>query len=626
MTNEDLTPLQSEERARYFRAAAAVGLGGFAALIFEVGWTRALAFSLGSSIYAFTIMLFTFLAGLTLGSLAFGILDRGEKGDRLLFALAKSSLSPFSPKSNLFGLGLIEFAIAVCAFGSLFILGRMPYVFCRLYPVLSKSFHFFEAGLFALSCLVILLPTFLMGAALPWALCAAKGRGGEGARLGGLYASNTFGSILGSVLAGFILIPAMGVEKTLIIGILANTAAGLTAWSQNLKNIRRSALFALASLIIVMAAAFAPRWNKSVMASGMFIYADEHEDSRPWRKFVQAMEADELLYYQDGISATISVFEEDTGNRYLRTNGKTDASSSRDMETQLMTGYLPLLLHPNPKKAMVIGLGSGTSLGAIVQGATIERADCAEIEPAVAGAAKLFQKQNNNVLANPKTRLWFTDARHFLASVKNRYDVIASEPSNPWVAGVANLYSREAFGQVKKALAPGGIFCQWIHSYSMSEADFKMILATFRSVFPNPQLFNIGDVDFLILGSNGPWNIDYDQVAENLRRTPAALAALKPYGLDDPLTFLTKDFMLTSRDIEKYTAGITRLNTDDAPVLEFSAPKSLYVTDEQEKIVRSLKRRRSALHPDGLVNLPAGRVLGLKTKKAYKKPKTRNRN
>ncbi|MBI2070522.1 MAG: fused MFS/spermidine synthase [Elusimicrobia bacterium] len=576
--------LENAPRPGYARVCVIVGLSGFAALLFEVGWTRALALVLGSSIYAFTIMLFTFLLGLALGSAAFQWMSKRR------FV-------------NLAGLGWVQYGIAGFSLASIVVLGYLPYLFVHIYPILSKSFYFLEGGHFICCALVMIMPTFLMGLSLPWALAVVETSGREGSRLGGLYAANTIGSILGSVLAGFLLIPSIGVERTLLLGLGVNALAFLAA-SFHYSRRRLIGTWAPVGALGLLAGLFAvaPRWNKTIMSSGMFVYAEDYDHKISFRELVDTLEEDRLLFYKDGISATIAVFEEPSGNRYLRTNGKTDASSRRDMETQLMVGYLPLFLHPNPAKALVIGFGSGTSAGAVVQGAAMERVDQIEIESAVLAAAPYFRKENNNVLLNPKMRFHLTDARHWLASTEERYDVIVSEPSNPWIAGVANLYSIEAFGLARRALAPGGIFCQWFHSYSMSEKDFKMVLATFLNVFPNAQLFNIRDVDFLIVGANGDWDIDYERISRALAATPAAVASLTPLGLNQPYPFLMEDFMLANDDLRAYIGGRVDLNTDDRPILEFSAPKSLYMTGEQRKINRNLASAKMQRYPDGFKN------------------------
>lgn len=569
----------------HIRVCIIAGLSGLAALIFEIAWTRALALVIGSSIYAFTIMLFTFLIGLALGSLAFRVWAR-----RYFVTLN--------------GLGLVQYGIALLSLASLVLLGFLPYVFMRLYPLLSRSFQALEAGQFLLSGLIIFVPTFLMGLALPWAFRLIEQESFEGRRLGWLYATNTVGSILGSVLGGFLLLPWLGIEKTLLIGVGVNTLAFIVAWGNGLRNFKKASLLGIALLGLLSATVAAPRWNKTVMSSGMFIYADDYDPKISYKKFVRLVSDDRILYYKDGISATIAVLENSDGSRYLRTNGKTDASSASDMETQLLLGYVPLFLHRQPRKALVIGFGSGSTLGTVASALTIERADLVEIEPAVLSAAPYFSQENRNVLKNPKVHVFVTDARHWLEATHERYDVIISEPSNPWIAGVANLYSQEAFRLAKKALAPSGIFCQWFHSYSMSERDFKMVLNTFLSVFPNAQVFNVSNMDLLILGINGNWDIDYKRVAEALETTPAARASLAPYGLDHPHAFLTKNFMLANEDLRAYLNKETMLNTDDRPILEFSAPRNLHSTKEQQEIADHLAEIKSFSYPDGLRNLP----------------------
>jgi hypothetical protein len=212
-----------------------------------------------------------------------------------------------------------------------------------------------------------------------------------------------------------------------------------------------------------------------------------------------ALGAGRLLYYREGAMGTVSV-KALTGDRSLAIDGKVDASTARDMLTQKALAHLPLLLHPNPRTAAVVGLGSGVTLGAALVH-PLESADVVEISPEVVAASRFFDAENRRALDDPRAHLVAGDGRSHLALTRQRYDVVISEPSNPWMAGVAALFTDTFFRTVRDRLTPGGIFCQWAHTYDINDADLRSIVATFRSVFPEGTMWLVADGDLLLVGS-----------------------------------------------------------------------------------------------------------------------------
>ncbi|HAH05976.1 MAG TPA: hypothetical protein DCM05_05500 [Elusimicrobia bacterium] len=574
----------SPPRALIWRPAAPIFLSGAAAMVCEVAWTRAFAQVLGSSTFAFTVMLATVLAGLALGG--------------LLFHAFRPRLRP-----GLLGLGLLLALTGLLIRLEVPLFNFLPYAMARLYPFLSQGWLHAQAAGFLLCASIMILPALLMGASLPWALAAAEPEERRiGSAAGTCYSLNTAGAILGSALGGLVLIPWLGAERALgAAAWLYLAGAGLAFLLSSRTAPLRALCAASAAALMAEAALVCPAWEPRAVSSGAYLYGKAFEGVRSYRDFLRRVRNDALIFYRDGPIAAVAVLEGHTGERFLRINGKTDASLGRDLATQLLTGYLPLLMHPgSPSRGLVIGLGSGASAAAMTSAAGMAAVDVIEIEPAVTQAAAFFEKANLGVLRDPRVRVVHADARQFLAAPGPLYDAIGSEPSNPWVAGVAGLYTQEAFLAARARLAEDGVFCQWLHSYRMGLADFKMILKTFCSVFPHAMLFSNGGNDFFLLGSRRPWSPDLAKVAAFYkdnglfrRDLPGARAAFeKPYGL------LASTFRLTDAELRLFSEG-AQLNTDDRPRLEFSAPRWM-LAGQNRLIHESMARFKRTALPEGL--------------------------
>jgi len=231
---------------------------------------------------------------------------------------------------------------------------------------------------------------------------------------------------------------------------------------------------------------------------------------------------------------------------------------------------VPLLLHPNPKTLAILGLGSGVTLGSALTH-PVERADLLEISPQVVEAARFFDDENHRALADPRTRLIVGDGRTHLLLTRDRYDVIVSEPSNPWMAGIASLFTREFFQAARDRLAPGGVLCQWAHTYDISTSDLQSIVATFASVFPDGTLWLIGDGDVLLVGSNAPLDTRLDGVAEAWKR-PGVEDDLRSVGVIEPFQILSL-FVAHGPRLAAWSAGAP-IQSDNRAALEFSGPSS----------------------------------------------------
>lgn len=570
--------------ARSFHALLiAYGLSGAAALTYEVGWTRLLSLAFGTSTYAFSAMLAAFLAGIGIGSLV-PATSRRFSVDRL--------------RAPLVWFGVVQVAIGASVTFITPVLDRLPFAFLALFQWLGPKFWALQFAELGVALVVMLLPAGLMGFAFPLVTrVATESLGVLGRRLGAVYAANTFGTVIGSFAAGFLLIPAFGVRAALGIAVAVNVLVGV---SYLVSVGRRRPRLAAAGLALAAVTGLAwlvlPDWNRNVLISGAYVYPGFYlqDDAR------RRMEAPEILHYRDALTATISVVRapsdlHDEPLISLQIDGKTDASTG-DLSTQLLLGHLPALLHPAPRSALVVGLASGCTLGALTVYPEIERIDCVEIEPEMVPVTDFFLSINRSALDDPRVRLVIDDARNFMLVTPHRYDIITSEPSNPWISGVANLFTREYFARSRERLNPGGLFLQWIPLYNLAPADLRIIVATFHDVFPHSTMWIVPDAptDAFLVGTLEPATFDAEQIARR-GAAPTVAADLREARLKDTWDLLA-GFLLDTRTIADLAHG-ARLNTDDFPILEFSSPRTLHTGVARETMLQALALGREARPP-----------------------------
>jgi len=545
------------------------GLSGFAAMVYEVAWARVLVMIIGSSTYAFSIMLATFLLGIAIGSFLFSFISKFKTARLIWFAV-------------------VELLIGLISIVMLPIFQWMPLYFVNLFDAFLRNYAVFDAFVrnyailelikFFVCSLMMIVPTILLGTLFPMVTQICTRDYSElGRRVGKVYSVNTLGNIGGSFLAGFVLIPTIGIQHSIIIAGILNVIAGCAVILANqYPNIvyRVTASFVSAFIAVIIIIAI-PSWNEMTISSGAAVYANMYAKlNKEDREKSISGAGEKMLYYKEGTNSTITVKERDNGTIILAVDGKVDASNTGDMYTQLLLGHLPLLLSKEPKSALVIGLGSGVTLGAVAQHESVEKIDCVEIEPAVVKAAEFFKDVNRNVLKDPRVNMIINDGRNFLASTKSKYDVIVSEPSNIWLAGIANLFSSDFYRICKRHLNPGGYMCQWSHIYYMFPEDVKTVVNTFRSEFPHVTVWfsTIGDI--LMIGSLGELNIDYLQLAKNYN-IRGVLEDMQRLEVREPLALLSS-YLLDEDGVTRFTAG-SRINSDNHPILEFSVPKSQYL-------------------------------------------------
>jgi len=553
--------------------AAAFAVSGAASMIYEVTWSRALALVIGSSTYAFTAMLVAFLTGIALGSFLFALcLGRRQAGPAAF--------------------GALQLAIGLCGLGLIPLFGRLPVLFLGLMGI-SQGPAFTQGVQFGISVALMLLPTLFIGATFPCAVrIVATDVGRAGFDTGWLYTVNTLGCIAGTLVAGFLAIPLLGVQGTMRLAVAVNLTVGALLCLPTPAAGRRAARAAAVGIAAlgVLAGSLLPPWNPILMASGVAIYASQYAAMSRAGAFARGEWQPEVLYYRDGISATVSVHRNGPGLS-LRVNGKTDAGNTRDMHTQLLLGHLPLLIHPGAKRVLIIGLGSGVTAGAVAQH-PVERIDIVEIEPAVAEAARYFEAENRRVLADPRVHLIVADGRNFLRSAETPYDVIISEPSNPWIRGLATLFTREFFALAQSRLAPGGMMLQWLQGYGIAPEDLRMVVRTYRTAFPHTSLWYSSVSDYFLLGTAGPLRLSLQGIRQRLERLPRLQEDFVRMGLFSAPGLLA-NFLLGEEEAARF-AGEGELNLDDTLRLEFTTPLSLYesqLTDHNYRLLQSYRGR-----------------------------------
>lgn len=555
-------------------------ISGFIALLFQIAWTRTLILIFGTSIYAFATVLTVYLLGLALGSILLSRLM--DRVGNLLFLYA-----------------FLEIVIGLSIFLTTPVLGKLPDYFVSFFSQGDTSWRMITLIEFCVSFLIVIVPTFASGASFPLVvrIFTEYLRSDVGLTIANAYSANTIGCILGSLATGFILIPAFGVEKTLLLGggsnLLMASLLGISA--TNIPRGRRSVWVIGPIIAAVAGVALLPSWNPKAMNSGVYIYAKNIANIEP--DVSSFMDVYKLLFHKEGASATVTVFQRDD-IRFLRVNGKTDGSNSTDNYTQIFLGLLPIVYCKMPKNALVIGLGTGITLGSVLD-YPMTKVDCVEISPEVVEASHFFDEDSGFPLKSPRASLHVLDGRTWLMAMPETYDIITSEPSHPWQTGNANLFTIDFFNLAAKRLKKGGIFCQWLPMYHMDKEHFRLLASSFRKVFPCVHIW-MATSDALLIGSReDPLSIDYAELQRKMaiESIKQRLARVNVNTAEDLLSF----FYLDDDSVLKFIEGVKGVNSDNYPTLEFSAPRYLFERGKPDTFLAFLSLSRGSKLP--LVNV-----------------------
>jgi spermidine synthase len=491
-------------------------LSGFASLGYQVVWTRLLAIFSLNAIYSFTVMLATFLTGLALGSL----IGR-RRADRAAQPLA------------LFG--WLQVAIAISGVLVLFVFARLP-TLLELFTAptdLGRAIwaEFFAAGV------TMLLPTILIGATFPAAVrLYVENDATLGARVGRLYAFNTLGAMLGAFAAGFILIPLIGLQRSALLLALINMTIGALALLA-LAPAPRLRLAGAAVVAALLAALLPPG-----------VYLGFREGVIP-----------QLVFYREGIDATVAVFE--VKNPPLKisfVNGRNEVPTDRDsMQAFYLLGHLPPLLKPDAESALMISFGNGIATGAMATHA-IPRIRAVELVAEQVAAAELYRAENRNVLDYPGLDIVIEDGRNYLLRSDERYPIITADATHPINSSSWALFTREFYTLVQQHMTDDGVFVQWLPFHDLHEDDFRAIVATFNSVFPNATVWYTGGTHCFLVATPGP--LTHADVAALEARMAGTIAAADLGGAAD----LAEDLIMEDAGVDAYTAGAPIIVDDTA--------------------------------------------------------------
>ncbi|MEE9125630.1 MAG: spermidine synthase, partial [Planctomycetota bacterium] len=472
---------------------------GMSSFMYEIGWIRMLSMILGSATHSFEVMLSAFVLGLALG----GLWVR-KRMDRF--------------KNPVLVLAIVQIVMGVAAVATLplYLVANESISAVFYQPERTQVMWILFNVVRYLLCLLIMLPaTFCAGMTLPLLTHVLLRSGQPEATVGRVYGVNTLGAIVGVCSAGLVLMPVIGLKNVIVTGalvdmVLAVLIVRLLVPGAKVASIRRPALpAAVATIIVAGVGFFFIRLDPMVLAASVF---------RSGETSLQKVR--EILMHEDGRTATVTVTLDETGRLYkIMTNAKPDASVikerwpegrprsegpliSIDDSTQILLGLIPAMLKPHAEEWAVIGLGSGVTSHVILASPSVKNIDIVEIEPMMAKGARLFRPANERTFSDPRSKLIYDDAKAYFASARKRYDVIVSEPSNPWVSGVSSLFSIEFYREVRRHLAPGGQLAQWIHGYEMSDALLLSVLAAIDREFQDYQVYRIGPFDWVIIASH----------------------------------------------------------------------------------------------------------------------------
>ncbi|MCL5282980.1 MAG: fused MFS/spermidine synthase [Planctomycetes bacterium] len=496
-----------------------IALSGLTALGAEVVWTRNLSLLLGGTVYTFSIILAVFLVGLGIGSSIGSVISRHSLRPRLALGICQLLL-----------MGAIAWAAYALA-------DSLPY--WPIDPSLSRN-PWIGFQLDLMRCVWAVLPgAILWGASFPLALASAVSPGREPGRIvGGVYAANTVGAIVGSLAFSMILIPWLGTRgsQRVMIGAAAVSVLLLfvaTIWAQAGERIcaeeqsgtyegREVRRKLLPSYLLTFFASFGVAvlavplvWSVPTIPAGLIAYG---------RYLPSRTQVAEAIYTGEGMNSTVAVTLLDGEILSFHVCGKVEASTEpADMRLQRMLGHLSALLHPQPRSILVVGCGAGVTAGTFVLYPEVERIILCEIEPLIPRiAAGFFGKENYQVLHDPRVEVVYDDARHYLLTTREKFDVITSDPIHPWVRGSAALYTREYFELCQRHLNPGGVVTQWVPLYESSPAVVKSEMATFFGAFPDGTIWsndiNGEGYDVVLLGHAEPVRIDVDALTQRLER------------------------------------------------------------------------------------------------------------
>jgi spermidine synthase len=568
-------PVAADSLSGRWPVYTAIGLSGAAALGGEVIWTRLMGMLLLATVYAFSIILAVFLIGLAAGGAAASWLIRRVRAD---LALGICQL-------------LLTLAIAWTAG---VITGILPFWSDAILTT-TNPWQMFLLDL-KRCAFAILPPSLLWGASFPLACAAAiKSPDDDPGRVaGGIYAANTLGGIAGALAVSLVLIPWIGTQESTRIILMLSALSGLIVLTPILTRRTAGRVFPALGLLASMIIAGLLAWGVPEVPGDLIAYG---------RRMGIYKGQSQILYVAEGRNSSVAISRWSNGTTYVNVNGHVEATTEPfDMKLQRMVGHLPGLIHPNPKSVLGIGFGAGVSAGTFTRYPGIEHITVCEIEPVIPPAStRYFAPQDYDVFHNPRTRIIYDDARHYLLTTTEKFDIIASDPLDVFVKGTAALYSKEYFEAVKSHLNPGGMFSLYVPLYETDEPTIKSELETFFQAFPNATVWSntregLG-YDMVFMGQAEPLKINLDEVEQRLARPDYAPVAesLRGIGVGSALD-LFATYAGQKSDLGHWTKG-AQINRDADLRLSYLAGWGINSALE-DVLYRQMLRYRE--RPDGL--------------------------
>lgn len=548
------SPVQDGPPARFVLAAAA--LVGFVFFAMELVWYRMLAPLLGGSTFSFGGILAVALAGIGLGGAAYAVFGRDKPATFRGLALTCGLEAMFMA---------LPFALG----------DRIALFAYSLQSLKMFGFGGMVSAWMIVSALVVFLPAFIAGIQFPLLIgLLGRGRAGAGRQIGLAYALNTGGSIVGSLVGGFLLLPLIGAVASwrLLVSILVAVSLGAVLLQLRRFDARALALpgaIAVATVAMLLALGPTSVWRHSGIGAGRARIAHDPNQVRDWVNTSRRY----LAWEADGRESSVALITVD--DTAFTVNGKSDGSALADSATQIMSGLIGPLLHPDAKTAMVIGLGTGSTAGWLGAVPSMERVDVVELEPQIVGLSRVYAPINQNVLDNPKVHIAVEDAREVLLTRKDTYDLIFSEPSNPYRAGIASLFTREFYAGVKRRMAKDALFVQWMQAYEVDARTVQAVVRTLQAEFAQVELWHTNGSDLLLIARVEPGSYPVERVRQLARSSPFKEALAITWGVSDAEGVFSR-FVANDAFLRGLTRGKDELvNTDDRNFVEFSFARSV---------------------------------------------------
>ncbi len=534
-------------------ALASAAVSGFVFCLMELVWYRLLTPLLGGTVFSFALILAVALLGLGLGAAAY-------------------ASRPFTNRPTLQALAWTCMVEGACLAIPYAIGDRLAVLAILLHPLGFGSELLQTSAAVAVTSVVVLAPAAISGAQLPLLIgLLGEGDDGVGRDAGSIFAFNTFGSVLGSLAGAFGLIPALSALGCWHLAVWLLLGAGGVAVALDVSRRRLAAAAPLlaGAVALVGASADGPTaaWRHSPIGAGRVALEDVRNPNaaRAWERLRRRS----IAWEQDGIESSLAI-DYEVGLSFV-VNGKIDGSARSDAGTPVMLGLLGAMLVDHPTKAMVIGLGTGETAGWLAQVESIARVDVAELEPAMLEVARRASVINCDALHNQKIHVEIGDARELLLTSGERYDVIASEPSNPFRAGIASLFTREYYEAVAAHLDTDGVFAQWLQGYEVNATAVQSVYATLGAVFPEVQTWELSSGDIAFVASKRPIVYDLSRIRRRMDEAPYRSAVGRAWRASD-IEGLFAHFV-ASADFARRVRGT--INLDDRNVVEFAMARSL---------------------------------------------------